>query len=70
MATFAEETLTVRAVAEELGVAVTTVYSWISTGKLPAIRLGHAEGRIRIRRSDIDSLKIPTDDPKQEALSS
>lgn len=69
MASFAEETLTVRQVAEELGIAMTTVYLWINNGKLPAIRIGHPEGPIRIRRESLDSLKIPTTTttPNQQA---
>jgi excisionase family DNA binding protein len=47
-------------VARQFGVTTQTVRAWISSGKLPAVRVG--ERVIRIRPSDLAAMerKIPT----------
>lgn len=48
------EFCTVREAAEQLDVSVPTVWRWVKSGKLPALRIG---GRtIRIRRSEVDAI--------------
>lgn len=44
-------------VADELGMSVITIRRWISTGKLPAVRVGGLQ--IRVRRSDLESVMTP-----------
>lgn len=46
------EILKVPAVAAYAGVHENTVWSWIKTGKIPAVRLGARI--VRIRKSDLD----------------
>ena len=46
----ADETLTPRQVAEELGVTVRTVQRWVTTGRLPGSWVG---GRIRVSRASL-----------------
>jgi len=46
----ADDTLTPRQVAAELGVTVRTVQRWVADGRLPAVRVG---GRLRIPRGGI-----------------
>jgi len=54
----ADETLTPREVAEELGVTVRTVQRWVADGRLPAIRVG---GRVRLSRSSLGTVAgVPT----------
>jgi excisionase family DNA binding protein len=54
----ADETLTPREVAEELGVTVRTVQRWVADGRLPAIRVG---GRVRLSRSSLGAVAgVPT----------
>ena len=49
----ADETLTPREVAEELGVTVRTVQRWVADGRLAAIRVG---GRVRLSRSSLGAV--------------
>ncbi len=49
----ADETLTPRQVAEELGVTVRTVQRWVAEGRLAATRVG---GRVRVSRSSLASV--------------
>ena len=54
----ADETLTPREVAEELGVTVRTVQRWVADGRLPAIRVG---GRVRVSRLSLGAVaSVPT----------
>jgi 3-methylcrotonyl-CoA carboxylase alpha subunit len=54
----ADETLTPREVAEELGVTVRTVQRWVADGRLSAIRVG---GRVRLSRSSLGAVAgVPT----------
>jgi|HubBroStandDraft_4_1064222.scaffolds.fasta_scaffold1042919_2 excisionase family DNA binding protein len=48
--------LTVKAIAERLGISESIVYGWIADG-LPHYRLGRAgrRGHIRIREADLES---------------
>ena len=52
------EFLTPEQVAETLQVTRRTVYTWIETGALKAIRAGT---RIRIRREDLDAFLEPVE---------
>jgi len=47
--------LTIKQVAERLGLSMTTVYGWISSGALPHFRLGGKgrRGCIRVAESDL-----------------
>src|SRR6188474_2432708 len=45
--------LTPRQVADELGVTVRTVQRWISSGRLPAMRVG---SRVRVSRSSLSNV--------------
>ena len=47
--------LTPREIADELGVTVRTVQRWITTGRLPATRVG---GRLRVRRADLPAVGV------------
>jgi excisionase family DNA binding protein len=51
-----QETLmkTVKQIAEQLGVAVETVYRLCRTGKLKHYKVGHGRGAIRITDSDLN----------------
>jgi acetyl-CoA/propionyl-CoA carboxylase biotin carboxyl carrier protein len=49
----ADETLTPRQLAEELGVTVRTVQRWVADGRLPATRVG---GRVRLSRSSLGAV--------------
>jgi excisionase family DNA binding protein len=55
-----EEALTPAEVAKELGVTARTVQRWITTGRLPAQRVG---GRMRVSRSSLSSVGVPTPPP-------
>jgi len=48
-----EQLLTVRKVAEQLGVCAATVYKWVAAGVLPHIRIVNV---IRFRRQDLTCL--------------
>jgi excisionase family DNA binding protein len=47
--------LTVKTVADELGFKIPTVYKWLNTGKMKAVRV--AGRSIRIMRSEVDRFK-------------
>ena len=49
-----DKLLTPADVAAQLQVNVRTVYEYINTDQLPAIRLGHRT--IRVKQSDVDNL--------------
>jgi excisionase family DNA binding protein len=46
--------LTVRELAERLGISLGTVYHWLSQGRLPAIRF--SKRCVRFRESDVQQL--------------
>ncbi len=48
-----ERLLTVRQVAEQLGICAATVYKWAASGALPHIRIVNV---IRVRRQDLTPL--------------
>lgn len=50
--------LSVKEAAHVLGVGQATVYEWVSSGYLPALRIGR--GRIRIQPSALEALIQPT----------
>ncbi len=50
-----DDLLTVAEVARRLGVTPHTVYRWIATGRLPAIRFSRKV--IRVRKSDLEALR-------------
>ena len=52
-ATWDDEYLTVKEIAEHLKLNQQTVRNWIDQGKLPAVRIGR---RVRVRRTDIDRM--------------
>ncbi|ETD31217.1 excisionase [Williamsia sp. D3] len=52
-----KQLLSMAEVADELGMSVITVRRWISTGKLPAVRVG--DHQIRVRRGDLESVMTP-----------
>ncbi|HEX6128455.1 MAG TPA: excisionase family DNA-binding protein, partial [Candidatus Limnocylindria bacterium] len=54
----ADDTLTPREVAGELGVTVRTVQRWIADGRLPALRVG---GRLRLSRSSLGAVSAQGD---------
>ena len=47
--------LTVKEVAARLGVSVSTIYSLVAAGELPAHRIGVGRGTLRIRDTAIQS---------------
>lgn len=49
--------LTVKGIAQELGVSESLVYDWVATGELPHFRLGKKSkrGAIRIADKDLES---------------
>jgi excisionase family DNA binding protein len=52
--------ITINAAAEYLGVSVRTVRRPISSGELPAYRIGGGRGRLlRINVADIEALLVP-----------
>jgi len=48
-----EQYMTMREIAEMIGVSKRTVYNWIRTGKIPAYRFG--DQVIRVRREDAEA---------------
>ena len=52
----ADELLTPREVARELGVTPRTVQRWIAQGRLPSMRIGARE---RVSRSSLDRVRVP-----------
>lgn len=55
---FAENYVSVKEAAEMIGVGQATVYEWVATGYLPAVRIGR--GRIRISPSALEAIVQPT----------
>ncbi|MGC2182919.1 MAG: helix-turn-helix domain-containing protein [Terriglobales bacterium] len=49
-----EKLLTIREVAEHLGIATGTAYHWLSTGRLPCVRL--SSRCVRFRESDVEKM--------------
>lgn len=45
--------LTVQQVALRLNVSQTSVYRWLRAGKLPAVKLGHRQ--VRIKEADLEA---------------
>jgi len=61
--------MTTKQVAEYLQVSESTVYRWVSEGKLRAYHIGRTR---RLRREDVDALAVPIEvekdeDPAQQA---
>lgn len=48
-----ERLLTIEKVASFLQVSPSSVYRWIKAGKLPAIKLGHRQ--VRVRQTDLEA---------------
>jgi excisionase family DNA binding protein len=49
-----EKLLTIRELAERLGIAEGTAYHWLSQGRLPCVRLGSR--CVRFRESDVEKM--------------
>ncbi|MBX9583227.1 MAG: helix-turn-helix domain-containing protein [Gemmataceae bacterium] len=45
--------LTVKAVAARWGVAKSTVYSLVASGRMPSVRFGVGRGTIRLKEEDV-----------------
>jgi excisionase family DNA binding protein len=60
-------TLTVKQVADELGVSPTCVYQLISTGKLVAHRFGVGRGTIRVFQEDLSTFVAESRNEKRPA---
>lgn len=58
--------LTVRQVAERLGVSRSVIYACIAAGRLPHIRVGLGRGTIRVKEGDVDEFEkaMKRDDEK------
>lgn len=56
-----DQLLTVKQLAELLGIAPASVYHWISAGRLPVIRL--SKRCVRFRRSEIFSMLAKLNQP-------
>lgn len=54
-----QDGLTVRQVAERLGVHQNTVFSWIKSGFLPATRFGRGRGKLLIHPDDLERVQQP-----------
>jgi excisionase family DNA binding protein len=46
--------MTVREVASRLRLSTQTIYAWVETGRLPALRLNGLQ--IRVRQTDVEKL--------------
>jgi len=55
---FTENYMSVKEAAEIIGVGQATVYEWVASGYLPAVRIGR--GRIRILPSSLEAVIQPT----------
>ncbi len=56
-----EKLTTPKALARRMGLHPSTVYRWIQTGRLPALRRAGGTGRLLIRESDAAALLQPAD---------
>lgn len=60
-----ERYLTVREAAEVLNVSPQTIYNWVKTGHLKAVRMGIRGRTIRISPKTISGLGAATEDPRK-----
>jgi excisionase family DNA binding protein len=59
-----KEYLSPREVAQVLSVSRRTIYSWISQGKMPSVKVG---SQVRISRTVLETMLLPPLSPPQTA---